>query len=144
MHAAALSPQRTLIRAGALRKRTAIALAAATATLGLLAIASPAHAGGCSNFWGCGTAVNATSRGFHVTLAWGQPWAEPWPVRWVAGRSSLGGGTTDVDGIYTGSGCTMTGIIDGRLASYRYPFVWGAGWHKIMTNETAFVLTHSC
>ena len=39
---------------------------------------------------------------------------------------------------------TMTGIIDGRLASYRFPFVWRAGWHKISTNETAFVLTHSC
>lgn len=137
MHAAArLSPPR-------FGGWTAIALAAVTATLALLAIATPAQAGGC-NWTGCGTAVNTTSRGFHVTLQWGQPWAEPWPVRWVGGSSSLGGGGIDVDGIYTGGGCTMTGIIDGRVLGYRYPFVWRAGWHKITTNETAFVITHSC
>jgi hypothetical protein len=140
MHdSAALSPARSNAR-----RRAAMALAAVTATLALLAVASPAQAGGCDWRVGCGIAVNQTPRGFHVTLQWGQPWAEPWPVRWVRPWGVVGGGNVDVDGIYTGSGCVMTGIIEGRIPGYRYPFVWRAGWHKIWTNETAWIVTHVC
>jgi len=127
-----------------LAKRTVLSLAVVTATLAVLAIATPAQAAGCRQYVGCGTVVNQTPRGFHVTLQWGAPWAEPWPVRWVGPWGALGGHGVDVDGIYTGAGCTMSGLINGGVLGYNYPFVWRAGWHKISTNETAFVVIHTC
>jgi hypothetical protein len=96
--------------------------------------------GGCISLR-CGTVVNATSRGFHVTLQWGAPWSDD-VIRWVGPWSRLGGNGVDVDGIYVGWGCRMAGVINGGL--YNYPFVWGSGWHKIWTNETAFVNYHVC
>jgi hypothetical protein len=94
----------------------------------------------------CGTVHNDTGRGFHTTLQWGQPWAEPWPVRWVGPWSSLGGGGVDVDGIYVGAGCEMSGGIIKRWPWTKTigAFGWGAGWHKISTNQEVVVAEHNC
>jgi hypothetical protein len=94
----------------------------------------------------CGTVNNETGRGFHTTLQWGQPWAEPWPVRWVGPWSSLGGGGVDVDGVYVGAGCEMSGGIIKRWPWTKTigAFGWGAGWHKISTNEEVVVAEHNC
>lgn len=101
--------------------------------------------GGC-DWMGCGTVTNATGRGFHVTLLWGAPWSDE-IIRWVAPYSTLGlPQWVDVDGVYVGSGCTMTGSIAGRppVPHPPVPFVWGQGWHRIRNNQTALVVTHIC
>ena len=125
-------------------------LVAGLVLAGSLSIASAAHAAGCTSMPGhgtvCGTVHNDTGRGFHTTLQWGQAWDEPWPVRWVGPWSSLGGGNVDVDGIYVGAGCLMSG---GKVT--RWPWTktisainWGPGWHKIRTNDEVFVDVHGC
>lgn len=101
---------------------------------------------GACDWTGCGTVVNATGRGFHVTVNWGAPWNDT-NVKWVQPWSTYGlPQWVDVDGVYVGSGCFMSGIITGRppLPPYNYPFAWGPGWHKIWTNETANVAVHTC
>jgi hypothetical protein len=98
--------------------------------------------GGC-DWTGCGMVLNATSRGFYITLAWGAPWSSD-IVKWVSPWSSYGGNGVDVDGILVANGCTMTGLINGRVPGYNYPFAWGEGWHKIWTNETAYVNNYLC
>lgn len=100
--------------------------------------------GGC-DWTGCGTVINNTGRGFHVTLNWGS-W-EGENVKWVQPHSVYGiDQWVDVDGIYVGSNCSMRGWIIGNkpLPEYGYPFSWGPGWHKIWTNETAKVGYHGC
>jgi hypothetical protein len=97
--------------------------------------------GGCTWYAGCGTVVNETGRGFYVTLLWGGEWNDT-NVKWVPAWGAMGGGDVDVDGILVDNGCVMTGVINGRVPGYNYPFWWSGGWHKISTNETAFVLTY--
>jgi hypothetical protein len=98
--------------------------------------------GGCE-WYGCGKVVNSTSRGFYITLAWGSPWSDD-IVKWVSPWSSYGGNGVDVDGILVANGCVMSGAINGGVFTYNYPFVWTSGWHKITTNETAFVSNYTC
>jgi hypothetical protein len=94
---------------------------------------------------GCGTAANGTSRGFHVTVNWGQPWNDE-NVKWVGPFSTYGlPQWVDVDGIYVGSGCRMTGLLTGRppLPHPPIPFSWGPGWHQFHNNQTAAGFWHT-
>jgi hypothetical protein len=121
---------------------TAVGQAAPAVSQEDAAIADVGVLAGCEPWdWGplCGTVINATSRGFHVTLDWPQLWGAS---AWVGPYSRLGGGGIDVDGVYVGSGCSMSGVINGGV--YNYPFIWGSGWHQIHTNETAYINIHLC
>ncbi|WP_436498928.1 hypothetical protein [Actinokineospora sp. HUAS TT18] len=126
----------------------AVGLALSTATGAQAAPSEPAARpageagvlGGC-DWTGCGTVVNSTPRGFWVTLNWGPPQSD---FRWLSAWSRMGGNGTDVDGIEVANGCVMSGVINGRIPGYNYPFVWTSGWHKIWTNETAFVTGYVC
>lgn len=88
----------------------------------------------------CGTVVNGTGRGFFVTLEWGAPWGSE-AIRWVGPYSRLGGNGIDVDGVHVATGCAMSGVLDGAIYS---AFAWGPGWHRIATQETAYVNQHVC
>jgi hypothetical protein len=101
---------------------------------------------GACDWSGCGTVVNATGRGFHVTINWGAPWNED-NVKWVKPWSTYGlPQWVDVDGFYVAPGCFMSGTIVGRppLPIYNVPFAVGPGWYKIWTNETANIAVHAC
>lgn len=98
--------------------------------------------GGCE-WYGCGKVVNSTGRGFYITLAWGAPWSDD-IVKWVSPWSTYGGNGVDVDGILVANGCFMSGVINGGVFTYNLPFGWTSGWHKITTNETAFVSSYTC
>jgi hypothetical protein len=123
-----------LLATGAVAQATPHAQPAPSSEAGVL--------GGC-DWTGCGTVINSTNRGFYVTLLWGGPWNDQ-NVKWVPPWSTYGGGGIDVDGILVATGCEMTGVINGRIPGYNYPFFWISGWHKIWTNETALVTSYVC
>jgi hypothetical protein len=132
----------------------AVIAAAACAVLGVgvaPAVAAPAGAegagavgtmvmhpdGGCV-LTICGEVYNDQAVGLYVTMNWCCT-----DNRYLDGyEDTVGWG--DVDGLQIPSGCEGKVEIENFPQGAYQTYLWGSGWHRIHTNQRAFVLQMPC